>query len=415
MKQKLIHLYTAEGEKLTGTPWNTYPRPRMVRDSFFCLNGEWDFSSDAKNFEKITVPFVPESLLSGINKRQRKLCVLNYKKEFALPDGFKRGRVLLHIGAVSRSCAIELNGHDLGEFHGGYTPITLDITEELSDTNYLEILAVNSMYDTSYPYGKQKAERGGMWYTPASGIWQTVWLESVPDRYIEKLDVETHENLVTITAHGVSDGRVTLDGIDYPLVGGKAVIEVENPRLWSPENPYLYRFSVSAGEDFVESYFALRTIDAREIDGKMRLCLNGKPYFFHGLLDQGYYSDGIFTPASPKCYEDDILSAKSLGFNTLRKHIKVEPEQFYYDCDRLGMIVFQDMVNNGEYSFLRDTALPTLFSKRKNDRKMHKDQKSRDRFTEGMRDTVSRLKNHPGVCYWTIFVEVWGQCCGDDA
>ncbi len=409
-KQNLIHLYTAEGEIPRGQPWNVYPRPQMVRNSFFCLNGKWQLGND----EEITVPFVPESLLSGINKRQKRLCVLNYFKDFSLPKDFNRGRVLLHFGAISRSANIRLNGHDLGEFHGGYTPITLDITDYLEDTNSLDVLCVNSMYDTSYPYGKQSANRGGMWYTPASGIWQTVWLESVPENYINKLDIETGENHVCITAHGVSDGIVTLDGCEYPLTNGKAYIEIKNPCLWSPENPYLYRFTVKAGKDEVSSYFALRTVEIKEIDGTPRICLNGSPYFFHGLLDQGYFSDGIFTPASPKCYEDDILAMKELGFNTLRKHIKVEPEQFYYDCDRLGMIVFQDMVNNGEYSFLRDTALPTLGFKKRSDKKMHKDEKSRERFKNAMIKTVTRLKNHPCICYWTIFNEGWGQFCGSE-
>ncbi|MBQ6892777.1 MAG: glycoside hydrolase family 2 [Clostridia bacterium] len=409
-KQNLINLYTEEGEKLTGQPWNVYPRPQMVRDSFLCLNGQWRLGDN----DKITVPFVPESLLSGINKRQKRLCVLNYFKEFTLPKDFMRGRVLLHFGAISRSASIRLNGHDLCEHHGGYTPITVDITEYLEKTNTLDVLCVNSMFDQSYPYGKQRSDRGGMWYTPASGIWQTVWLESVPETYIKKLDIEAGKNHVHITAHGVDDGTLTLCGKDYPLHGGRCYIQIEEPHMWSPDDPYLYHFTVTAGEDKVSSYFALRTIETKEIDGVARLCLNGKPFFFHGLLDQGYYSDGIFTPASPKCYENDILTMKSLGFNTLRKHIKIEPEQFYYDCDRLGMVVFQDMVNNGDYSFLRDTALPTLGFKKRNDKKMHKDEKSRKRFTDAMVETVELLKNHPCICYWTIFNEGWGQFNGSE-
>lgn len=414
MKDKFIHLYTKEGEKLAGVPWNVYPRPGMVRDSFFCLNGEWNFACRYSEKTKITVPFAPESLLSGINKRMGNLAVLRYFKKFSLPENFNRGRVLLHFGAVNKSMSLRFNDVDFGEHIGGYTHLTYDVTDYLKAENEIDIITVNSLYDQSYPYGKQSANRGGMWYTPASGIWQTVWLESVPETYIKKLDIETGTNFVNITAVGVCDGFVNLHGRDYPLVGGTAHIEIENPVLWSPENPHLYRFTVTAGEDKVESYFALRTLEIKEFDGTMRLCLNGKPYFFHGVLDQGYYSDGIFTPASPKCYEDDILAMKSLGFNTLRKHIKIEPEQFYYDCDRLGMIVFQDMVNNGDYSFLRDTALPTLGFKRRNDRKMHKDEKTRARFIDAMEETVEMLKNHPCICYWTIFNEGWGQFCGTE-
>jgi len=159
----------------------------------------------------------------------------------------------------------------------------------------------------------------------------------------------------------------------------------------------------------VYSYFACRTLSVGEVKGVPRLLLNGKPYFFHGLLDQGYFPDGIFTPAHPSRYEKDILAAKALGFNTLRKHIKIEPEQFYYDCDRLGMIVFQDMVNNGHYSFLRDTALPTLGLKRRNDRRLHRDGATRAAFLAAMEQTVTALANHPSICYWTVFNEGWGQ------
>ena len=161
------------------------------------------------------------------------------------------------------------------------------------------------------------------------------------------LQIETGADYAILTAEGVTDGEVMLDGKVYPLTDGKAHIRLEAPHMWSPEDPYLYRFTLTAGEDRVDSYFALRTLETKVIDGIPRLCLNGSPYFFHGLLDQGYFSDGIFTPATAKGYENDILAMKALGFNTLRKHINLEPQQFYYDCDRLGMIVFQDMVNNG--------------------------------------------------------------------
>ena len=190
---------------------------------------------------------------------------------------------------------------------------------------------------------------------------------------------------------------------------GRARICPDSPVLWSPEMPHLYRITVAVGEDRVRSYFALRTLDVRREGGVPRLCLNGKPYFFHGLLDQGYFSDGIFLPATPMGYERDILTAKRLGFNMLRKHIKVEPERFYYDCDRLGMAVFQDMVNNGDYSFLRDTALPTVGFKSKNDKRAHPNKTSREFFLSAMDETVRRLSFHPSVCYWTIFNEGWGQ------
>ena len=210
-------------------------------------------------------------------------------------------------------------------------------------------------------------------------------------------------------------GSVHVAGVGrFGLENGSVTITPENPHLWSPEEPYLYNFTVEAGADKVESYFAIRSLEVKKIGNYPRLCLNGKPYFFHGLLDQGYWPDGLFTPAAPECYADDILMMKKLGFNTLRKHIKVEPEEFYYQCDKLGMIVFQDMVNNSDYNFLRDTALPTIGIQTLDDRKLHADEVGRRRFLEGMEATVKQLKNHPCICYWTIFNEGWGQFDSDN-
>ena len=224
---------------------------------------------------------------------------------------------------------------------------------------------------------------------------------------------EISENRVTLHIEGARRGTVhvkTPQGVlTQVFSGGQVLLELPAPRLWSPEDPYLYETEIETAQDRVQTYFALRTLDVREADGLPRLCLNGRPYFFHGVLDQGYWSDGLFTPASPACFDEDILAMKHLGFNTLRKHIKVEPELFYYACDRLGMVVFQDMVNNGAYSFFMDTALPTLGIRRWNDRRMHRDPATRRAFTEAMEETVRRLEKHPCVCCWTIFNEGWGQ------
>lgn len=412
-KIKTVSLYTEAGEQLTGQPWNTYPRPQMRRDSFLCLNGEWEFSANGGAWESIRVPFAPESLLSGIKRDMGKCPHLVYRRHFSLPDGFRKGRVLLHFGAVDQICFVTLNGALIGEHSGGYDAFCFDITEYLAEDNVLEVNVTDELERHILPYGKQRRNRGGMWYTPVSGIWQTVWCESVPDAYIDGLDITTGADFADITVSGASEGLVTMHTPEgdksFPLESGHVHIPLDAPRLWSPENPYLYEFSITAGEDEVHSYFALRTLSVETVNGISRLCLNGTPYFFHGLLDQGYFSDGILTPATPECYERDILAAKSLGFNTLRKHIKVEPEQFYYDCDRLGMIIFQDMVNNGGYSFLRDTALPTVGMKKLPDKWMHPSKETREAFGAGMQATVRQLKNHPCICYWTIFNEGWGQ------
>ena len=416
--KQLVHLLTEAGEALqkdpTAIPWNTYPRPQMKRESFFCLNGEWEFENGADTPTSIRVPFCPESLLSGLCMPSSSVTVMEYRKTFTLPEGFNKGRVILHFGAVDACAWVTLNGQRVGDAHnGGYEAFSVDITNNLQDENLLTVFTGNPLKTHVLPYGKQRHDRGGMWYTPVSGIWQTVWLESVPETYVKSLRIDTTRDTATITAEGVTEGTLTVTtpngDLSFPLADGKATVKIPSPRLWSPEDPYLYEFTLEAGEDKVQSYFALRTLEIKQVNGIPRLCLNGSPVFLHALLDQGYFSDGIYTPASPACYEQDILAMKSLGFNTLRKHIKVEPEQFYYDCDRLGMLVMQDMVNNGHYSFLRDTALPTIGLKKLNDKHLHRDKATRKAFFDGMESTVNQLRNHPCIIYWTIFNEGWGQ------
>ena len=424
MKQTdLATLFTPEAARVDEPA--LYPRPALVRDSFFSLNGTWEFcatpASKAPAYtESIRVPFAPESALSGIAKRYPKDTVLHYRRRFALPDGFLRDRVILHVGAADQIARVTLNGKEIGEHRGGYLPFSFDITDALvAGENTLEITVTDELYNHVLPWGKQREDRGGMWYTPISGIWQDVWLESVPKDYIRALEITADDRGATIRAEGVDEGMliVRLDNgfICEKMRDGTVRIQMDAPQLWSPESPHLYHFTLTAGEDKVSSYFACRTVTTGVVDGVPRILLNGKPYFFHGLLDQGYFPDGIYTPAHPAAYERDILLAKSLGFNTLRKHIKIEPQRFYYDCDRLGMIVFQDMVNNGEYSFLRDTALPTVGIKSLSDKHLHRDKATRAAFLDAMKETVALLKNHPSICYWTIFNEGWGQFEGDAA
>ena len=418
----LQELKTFRGEALTETPWTIYPRPQMKRDSYLNLNGTWDFShEDGEHFTAITLPFCPESALSGVKEHFDEGSILTYRRRFSLPEGFHRGRVLLHIGAADQHAMVYVNQCLVGQHDGGYEAFSFDITHVLQQENELKILCWDDLNDTKQPYGKQvlPKKRGGMWYTPVSGIWQTVWLESVPQTYIQKLNIENRGYGVTISTVPALDGRVKVEGLgEYQLKNGTVTITPENPRLWSPENPYLYEFTVEAGEDKVESYFAIRCLEIQKVGDWPRLCLNGKPYFFHGLLDQGYWPDGLFTPAAPECYADDILAMKKLGFNMLRKHIKVEPEEFYYQCDKLGMVVFQDMVNNGVYNFIRDTGLPTvsrLSQKLLPDRNLNKDPGTRKCFLQSMEKTVAQLKNHPCIVYWTIFNEGWGQFEADEA
>ena len=412
-------LYSDAGRSLPKIPWARYPRPQLRRDDWMTLNGEWALRINqgyrASRDCKIRVPFCPESLLSGVEQPPKIGDQLVYRRAFTIPETWRGRRILLHFGAVMRSCRVCVNGKELCRHENGYLPFTVDITDALREgNNELAVFCENDL-DHTYPWGKQSVRRGGMWYTPCSGIWQTVWLEPVPESYIRALRIETGADYAVITAEGVTDGEVLLNGERYPLQNGSVRVPVKSPRLWSPEDPYLYDFTLLSGEDRVEAYFALRTLTTETVNGIPRLCLNGKPYFFNGLLDQGYWSDGLYTPAAPEGFEQDIRAMKSLGFNTLRKHIKIEPEQFYYDCDRLGMVVFQDMVNNGDYAYIRDTVLPTLHFQKRRDRHLHRDPESRRVFLQSMEETVRLLGSHPCVCLWTIFNEGWGQFEADKA
>lgn len=421
----LVDLLTKEGETLLkegGASWQAYPRPQMRRDSYLNLNGMWDFAVRKHRFPKtysrtIRVPFCPESVLSGMAEHFPEGSALCYRRFVTLPRGFDRGRVLLHIGAADQVLECFVNDKKVGEHFGGYEHITFDITDALRDgENEIRFRCFDDLNDRNFPYGKQvlPSKRGGMWYTPISGIWQTVWMESVPAQYVEKLHITNQGSSVTVSIEPKLEGQLTVADLGtFPLKEGKVTIQPENPHFWSPEDPYLYNFTLEAGADKIESYFAIRTLEIKVLAGKKRLCLNGRPYFFHGLLDQGYWPDGLFTPATPDGYKNDILAMKKLGFNTLRKHIKVEPDEFYYQCDKLGMVVFQDMVNNGDYNFLRDTALPTVGIQKMDDRQLHADPTGRRMFLQAMESAVEQLKNFPCVCYWTIFNEGWGQFDSD--
>ena len=414
-KQEFHQRYTEAGERLSGVPWAVYPRPQLRRAEWLCLNGLWDFETEAGEKTQIRVPFCPESLLSGVHAPLRYGETLRYGRTFSVPGSWRGRRVLLHFGAVNRACAVRVNGRLVHVNMDPYLAFSADITAALgAGENTLEVQVSHDL-SPCFPWGKQRINRGGMWYTPVSGLWQTVWLEPVPEQYIAGLRITPDLRGAEIRAEGVTEGTVLFEGRRIPLRNGAARLEPAFPRLWSPEDPHLFDFAVESGADRVSSYFALRTVTTETVNGIPRLCLNGKPYFFNGLLDQGWFSDGLYTPADPGEYERDILRMKALGFNTLRKHIKVEPEQFYYDCDRLGMVVFQDMVNNGTYHFLRDTALPTLRSLPLRDRHWVRDRQVRGGFLHAMEETVRQLYSHPCVCAWTIFNEGWGQFDADGA
>ena len=417
---RTVDLKTPFEEAAKGDEWEReYPRPQMKRDSYLSLCGVWDLGVEKKGttepIGEVTVPFSPETRLSGVNRTLQKNERYVYEKVFEVSEEFLAERSLLHFGAVDQIAEVWLNGTYLGEHVGGYLPFTLDVSGVLVvGTNILRVRVTDNL-DIELAYGKQRKKRGGMWYTPISGIWQAVWLEGVPERYISslritptlssvKIDTVGGEENKTLTLHLLEGDRV------YTYAGDSIEIEVENPILWSPENPYLYTFTITDGKDSIDSYFALRTVDIQTVAGKSYICLNGKPYLFHGLLDQGYYSDGIYTPATPEGYRYDIAKMKELGFNMLRKHIKIEPDVFYYECDKQGMVVFQDMLNSGHYSFIFDTALPTAGWRRGFFHTVSA--RRRADFEGGSCALMDLLYNHPCVCYYTIFNEGWGQYFG---
>ena len=418
----LHELTTPRAEQVSETPWQVYPRPQMRREGWMNLNGTWEFTSSREEPQvydrTILVPFCPESMLSGVKQHFPEGQPLWYRRSFRLPAGFNRGRVLLHFGAVDQVAEVYVNGKQVCRHEGGYEHFQGDITAYLQEENTLVVRCTDDLRDKRYPYGKQVMDRGGMWYTPVSGIWQTVWLESVPETYISRLEIENRGASVTIRAGRGVTGIVTVAGLGtFPMEDGSVTITPEEPHFWSPEDPWLYEFTLEAGEDRVESYFALRVLEVRTIGGYQRLCLNGKPYFFHGLLDQGYWPEGLLTPPAPESYADDILAMKKLGFNTLRKHIKIEPEEFYYQCDKLGMVVFQDMVNNGHYSYLKDTVLPTVsrsLQGKLSDKFLNRKKEIRNAFLDNMVAAIRQVKNHPSILQWTIFNEAWGQFDSDN-
>ena len=270
-------LTTARGEKLPVIPWESYPRPQMKRDSYVNLNGTWDFavSQDtalpAAYDRQILVPFCPESQLSGIGEHFSEGSSLFYRKKLVLLEGFRKDRVLLHIGAADQKVEVYVNQALVGSHVGGYNAFTVDITDALGEENELVIRVTDDLRDKTLPHGKQSLTRGGMWYTPVSGIWQSVWLESVPASYVNQMDIQTTLTQAVITVTPALNGVVTLEGKEYPLVDGKAVVAPENPKFWTPENPHLYFFTLTAGEDRIESYFALRTLETNVVDGFSRL------------------------------------------------------------------------------------------------------------------------------------------------
>ena len=433
-------------------PLAEYPRPAMRRDSCEILNGPWQYAiTQTAEYPaawqgSILVPYSPEAPASGVGRTLQPGQWLHYHRLFAPPAG-EGGRVLLHFGAVDYACAVQVNGHLAGGHRGGYWPFTLDITDLLNGTgrNSLWVAVQDPTGHGTQARGKQTLKPGGMFYPAQSGIWQTVWLERVPENYITELTVtpDYDARTVTVKAHTslpggaanlwavVRAGGVTIAedwGSDEADRDGEVTLHIPEEHFfpWSPDTPFLYDLTVGTtqGEeeqrDTVHSYFALRKWScAPDAHGIMRFCLNGKPILLNGLLDQGYWPEGLYTPPSDAAVERELSEVKALGFNLLRKHAKIEPQRWYYHCDRLGLIVWQDIVNGGSaynlwfVTYLTNVLQPLLrrFPDGKACRRLLSRAKpvSREEYAHELADTVQALRCHPCIACWVPFNEGWGQ------
>lgn len=415
---------TSDDLKLDKIPLSEHPRPQFKRDSYICLNGAWDIEFSFDNeiptsfSKKVVVPFPIESQLSSLNYELKKNEIMYYRKKFKLPKDFINDLIFLHFDGVDQICEVYLNNKLIVKNEGGYIPFNIEISKYIKESNELIVKVIDNL-DKSYCYGKQTEISDGMWYTKTSGIWKTVWLESVSNQYFKNIKIDVDLTKVKFNID-TSIKRKTLiiqtpEGeIKKSFSKNEIEIEIPSPRLWSPEDPFLYYFELISETDIIHSYFALRKVEIKEYNSHKYIFLNNNPYFFHGLLDQGYFCDGLLTPKSYKKFEEEIITLKELGFNTLRKHIKIEPHYFYYLCDKLGMVVFQDMVNNGSYKFFRDTALPTVGFRKKKHCGKNVPQDTKDKFIKQMKKTFDLLYNSPSVLYYTIFNEGWGQFDADE-
>jgi beta-galactosidase/beta-glucuronidase len=448
------HIMTRWGEKLSPDQvWTEYPRPQMVREKWKNLNGLWSYAVTQKTSEKpdfegeILVPFAIESALSGVKRSLQPDELLWYRRTFRIPDSWSGHRILLHFGAVDWACTVWINGVKVGNHQGGYLPFYFDITHQLLPPNKTHLPRNNasveneivvSVWDPTdqswIARGKQVLNPKSIWYTAVSGIWQTVWLEPVSQTSIRGLkmtpDIESETIKVIVVLEGEKEDsqvQVTVldGGIQIGTQSGREhqalTVPVPNPRLWSPDHPHLYDLQVEVRQqertiDQVKSYFGMRKFSMQpDLQGRLRLCLNNQPLFHYGPLDQGYWPDGLHTPPSEEAMISDVKWLKSVGCNMLRKHIKVEPARFYYDCDRLGMIVWQDMPNGGYPVGNVVSFLAIMFGRfsRRDDRLYWRagrgERESRDDYWRELREMIDHLYNFACIGMWVPFNEAWGQ------
>lgn len=402
------------------TPWTSkvsqtlphpeYPRPQLVRDNWVNLNGKWDLMIVPRNqvgrpqTKKVLVPFPVESQLSGVHEMVPAGANLLYKRTFTAPKG--KGRVLLHFGAVDYACQVFVNGKLVGRHEGGYNGFSFDVTPYLKGSG-VQNLTVHVQDDTDgpswQPRGKQVRKPGGIFYTPTSGIWQTVWLERVPEQYVQSVYCDTALN-GAVTVHTQLGGKPNAPFTIVAKAKGKVVATaqgkngiakfvVKNPTLWAPGSPFLYDLEVRvpASGDVVKSYFGVREVKVGKANGAIRILINGKPTFLAGPLDQGFWPDGLYTAPTDAAMKFDIDFTQKLGFNMIRKHVKVEPQRWYTYCDQMGIVVFQDMPSADHP---KDPTQAKIASKR---------------YEGELKEMIDSLRAHPSIVKWVVFNEGWGQ------
>ena len=453
---KLSTLWTTWGEKIMAGEKDdvpaSHPRPLLARERWFSLNGTWECAfvptSDAASswrtavppedgWQAIRVPFSPEAPLSGVGRQLRPDELLWYRRELDPPALDPGERLVLHLDAVDWACGVYVNGVRVTEHTGAYLPFSADVTDALrpGEKNELTVCVFDPSDAGAQLRGKQRRARGGIWYTAQSGIWRDAWLEVVPASHVVELRVDARPDegrvalLVRVKGAGDLVARLVDDGREVSraaaFVRGEKDVElmlaVERPRLWSPGDPHLYDLELSFDADRVRSYCAFRTVEVHpDEQGAPRVCLNGAPIFLRGVLDQGYWPDGLMTPPADEALEFDIRSVHELGFNMLRMHLKVEQPRFYALCDRLGVLVWQDMPSGGgSYDALHTSYLPTLLraswtrhadeGPRAAGQLSSRDEAYRREWRETCEGTVRLLSGHPCVIGWTLFNEGWGQ------
>jgi glycosyl hydrolase family 2 len=404
-------------------PWPEYPRPMMVREQWQNLNGLWDYAIRPKDDKqpkqydgKILVPYPIESALSGVKKTVGKENRLWYYRELKIPATWSGRRVLLHFDAVDWDVTVWVNGKAVGSHQGGYDPFSLDITDALkkSDSQELIVSVWDPTNEGTQPRGKQVTNPRGIWYTSVTGIWQTVWLESVPRTYIQSIhivpDIDEDEVRITVNTKGNMQGCSVNADVKAPGFSGSASMSgsnelkvlMPNAKLWSPDSPHLYDLTVSIQRngkviDEVKSYIGMRKIEIKKDEAGMnRLFLNGQALFQYGPLDQGWWPDGLYTAPTDAALRYDIEVLKKLGCNMLRKHVKVEPRRLYYWCDKLGLLVWQDMPNGDRHI-------------RGNQPDLQRSEESSKQFELEYKAVIDALINHPSIVMWVPFNEGWGQ------